>query len=137
MRPSFLQREEESLLLFLLLKTGVTAGGKLVAELLNPTGGIHELQLSSVERVAGIADVHRQLRARTSRLKRIPATALYGRFVILGMDAFFHRTALHTVLPNMFTESRILRLPADADKVRVAIRKFAFPAEWPTIAPLT
>ena len=82
-------------LLLATLEAGVTSGGKLVLELLDPACRIDELQFARVEGVAHVADIDLQLLARAPRDKLVAAAARNLGFVIFGMDAVFHdRTAL-------------------------------------------
>jgi len=89
---------EESLLflrgLFWLLQTGVASGLELRTEFLDSSGGVYELQLAGVERVASVANIDFQFRSRTARHKCIPTTASYRCFEILWVDTFFHRPVL-------------------------------------------
>src|SRR5687767_7192588 len=77
-------------LLLAALVSGVTRRGKLGLELLDPSGGIDELQFARVERVADIANVDLQLLARTARGELVAATAAHLREEIFRMDAVFH-----------------------------------------------
>ena len=72
------------------LQACIRSSSELVLELLDSTGGVNILELASVKRMAFTANVDFQLFANTSRLKRVPATAGDGRFLIIGMDAVFH-----------------------------------------------
>lgn len=78
----------------LALKAGVSAGRKLVLELLDTTGGVDELQFSSVERMAHVADVDLQLFPRAARLEAVATPAGDLRFEVLGMNAIFHDLSL-------------------------------------------
>ncbi len=65
--------------------------GVALAELLNAAGGVEDLLLAGVERVAGRADFDVQVASeRRARLEAVPAAAGDGDFVVLGVDFVFH-----------------------------------------------
>lgn len=76
---------------FLGLQARVRASGKLRLEFLNPTGGIHVLQLAGIKRVARVANVDANFRSGATGYKRIPATAGNLGLLVLGMNVVFHR----------------------------------------------
>jgi hypothetical protein len=72
-----------------------------LAEALDPSGGIHELLLTRVVRVAFSADFHVNGRVGRPRLERIAARTLNSGAAVLGMDSGFH-----DVIPR-FTASKL------------------------------
>src|SRR5262245_49621805 len=74
-------REDSALTLFVTV---------LLAEAIHATGGVDQLLLARIERVALAADVGMDLRLRRARLERVAARALDGGGVVLGMNAGFH-----------------------------------------------
>lgn len=84
-RPSQTGVVSERKLRFLLLPPIV-----FLLELLDASGGIDELLLTGVERVADGADFDRDLRQRAPGLKRIAATTDNSGLDIIGVNAFFH-----------------------------------------------
>ena len=75
---------------FLGTKTCIGACSEFGLELFDSSGGIHELELAGVERVADVANVDAELFANAASLERIAATAGYFGFLIVGMDVVFH-----------------------------------------------
>ncbi len=74
---------------------GPVANGKLhavlLAEFFHATGGVHDLLLAGVERVALRANFDVQgLAVGGAGLERIAATAGYGNFVVIRMNVGFH-----------------------------------------------
>src|SRR6185369_16101646 len=61
-----------------------------LAEALDAAGGINQLLLAGVERVALRADLGGDLGLGGTALELVSAQALHGDFVVFGMDAFFH-----------------------------------------------
>ena len=76
------------------LKTGIGTRGELVLELFDPTGGINELELTRVERVADIANVDLEFFSGAASGEAIAATAGHFGFEVLGVDAIFHDSDL-------------------------------------------
>ena len=64
--------------------------GELLAEALDPAGGIHQTLLAGEERVASGTDVRVDLGLRGASLESIPARALDRRGGVLGMNVGFH-----------------------------------------------
>src|SRR5882724_4520488 len=65
--------------------------GVLLAEFLHAAGGVHDLLLAGVERVAIRADFHVQgLAQRGAGLEGIPATAGDGNFLVFWVDLGLH-----------------------------------------------
>jgi hypothetical protein len=63
----------------------------LLAETLDSTGGIHDLLLAGVERVARRTDLDVQwLAVRRLGLERVAAAASHFDFLVFRVDAFFH-----------------------------------------------
>jgi hypothetical protein len=63
----------------------------LLAEFLDPAGGVHDLLLAGVERVAGGTDFHVQgLFHGGAGGEAVAAAARHVDFVVLGMNAGFH-----------------------------------------------
>src|SRR5574337_659442 len=62
-------------------------------EALDATARIDELLLPGVERVAVRADLDVELGARRPRHEGVPAAAVHGRELILGVDSGLHRRA--------------------------------------------
>jgi hypothetical protein len=63
----------------------------LLAEFFHASGGVHDLLLAGIERVAGGTDFHVQrFDHRGTRSERIPATAGHRDVGILGMDFRLH-----------------------------------------------
>ena len=83
------------------LKTGVSTRGELVLELFDPTGGINELELSGVERVADIANVDLKFFAGTASSETVSATACHLGFVVFWVDAVFHDRDLRKLRVEM------------------------------------
>jgi hypothetical protein len=61
-------------------------------ELLDHSGGIDELLLPGVKRVAGATDLEPQLLLGRPCIERVPAGATNFDVVILGVDSTFHDT---------------------------------------------
>src|SRR5438874_1419959 len=77
-----------------LLGLGLLAG-VLLAELLDPAGGVDDLLLARVERVARRADFHVQrLAERRARREGVAAAAGDLDFLVFGMDLGFHGRSL-------------------------------------------
>lgn len=83
------------------LKTGVSTRGELILELFDPTGGINELELSGVERVADIANVDLEFFAGTASSETVSATACHLGFVVFWVDAVFHDRDLRKLRVEM------------------------------------
>lgn len=77
-----------------ILKASVSASSELILELLDPTSGVHELQLAGVERVANIANVHSKLLAGAASYETVPASAGNLCFDVFWMNAIFHDFAV-------------------------------------------
>ena len=71
-------------------ETGVGASSEFGLELLDASGGVDELQLAGVKRMANVANVDAKLFANAASLKGVAATAGYFGFTVVGMDAVFH-----------------------------------------------
>jgi len=84
----------EPKLLFLLgfgLQASVRTSRKFVLELLNTPCGVNKLQLAGVKRVASRANVDLQFLAGAAGDKRVTATTGDLCFLILRMNAVFHK----------------------------------------------
>src|SRR3974390_918181 len=68
----------------------------LLLELLDAARRVHVLHLAGEERMARRADFDGDILLGAARLEFVAATALDGRFFILGMDVF-----LHGILQNL------------------------------------
>src|SRR5262249_28302760 len=66
----------------------------LALALLHPAGGVDELHLAGEERVAGRADLDRDVLARAAGDELVAAAARHGRLFVLGVNAFLHRVRL-------------------------------------------
>src|SRR5882672_2996872 len=75
----------------------------LALELLDHAGGVDELLLAGVERVAVRADFDGDLLARGAGRERVPAAAGDERLFIVGVDVFLHGAA---ILAKGLRESR-------------------------------
>ena len=73
-----------------ILKASISTSSELVLELLDPTGGVHELQLASVKRMANIANVHSKLLAGAASYETVPASAGNLCFDVFWVNAIFH-----------------------------------------------
>ena len=85
----------ESLLLlgsgFLLgLEARVGTSGELVLELLDPSGGVNELEFARVERMADVANVDLQFGPGAPGDETVPATAGDLGLEIFWLNAVFH-----------------------------------------------
>jgi hypothetical protein len=78
------------MLLLAALEAGITGGSKLVLELLDAAGRVHELQLARIERMAHVADIDLQLLASAARRKPVPAAAGDLGDKVIWMNAVFH-----------------------------------------------
>lgn len=76
--------------LLLVLKASVGAGREFVLKLLDPTGGVDELQLACVKRVANIANVDLHFLAGAPRYEAVATATGNLGFEILGVDSVFH-----------------------------------------------
>ena len=76
--------------LLLVLEASVGAGREFVLKLLDPTGGVDELQLACVKRVANIANVDLHFLAGAPRDEAVAAATGNLGFEILGVDSVFH-----------------------------------------------
>ncbi len=72
------------------LERSISAGGKLVLELLDTPCGVDELQFAGVERVAGVANVNLELFASASGGEAVTATAGYRDLLIVRVNSVFH-----------------------------------------------
>lgn len=72
------------------MQAGIGAGGEFVLELLDTTSGIDVLEFAGVERMALTANVDLQFLADASCFEGISATASYGSFLIVRVDAVSH-----------------------------------------------
>ncbi len=83
------------------LEAGIGTSGELVLELFDPTGGINELELTRVERVADIANVDLEFFAGTASSETVSATACHLGFVVFWVDAVFHDRDLRKLRVEM------------------------------------
>ena len=99
------------------LEAGVSGPRKFRLEFFDATFRIDEFLLSSVEGVAGTANIDLQFLPRASGLKGITTTALHVRLKIFWMDFFFHDCNLnagHDPAGLLFPGLNLTRLrPAD------------------------
>ena len=65
---------------------------ELLVELVDAAGGVHELDLTRVVRVALGADFHGDLGPGAARDERVAATTRHGTLEILGVNSVFHGT---------------------------------------------
>ena len=77
-----------------ILEASVRTCSKLILELLDPTGGIHKLQLACVKRMANIANVHSKFLAGAASHETVPASAGNLCFDVFWMNAIFHDFAV-------------------------------------------
>ena len=63
---------------------------KALFEAVHTSARVHQFLLTGVERVAFIAHLNANFRFCALRFKSIATSTLHGRYVIFGMDAFFH-----------------------------------------------
>ena len=72
--------------------TRLAATTKTATELLNAAGGVHDLLLSGVKRMAGRTHfkVQRRVLQRRAGFEGVAATAGHGDFLVIGMDIGFH-----------------------------------------------
>ena len=63
---------------------------ELAAEFLDPSRGVHILQLTGIERVASVANIDLKLRLRRAGHKAVSATAGDLRVHIIRMDVLLH-----------------------------------------------
>jgi len=93
-----MNRMEKLLLLSLLFgrKAAIAARGKLLLELVDPARRVDVLQFAGVERMTCVTNVDLELGFDAAGGKGVATTAGHRRFLILGMDAVFHRCCLFT-----------------------------------------
>src|SRR5690606_19116221 len=71
-------------------EAGVAGAGEPGLELLDPAGGVDELQLARIEGMASAANIELQFLADAAGDKTVAATAGNLRFVVVGVDVGFH-----------------------------------------------
>ena len=71
-------------------ETGVGTSSEFGLELFDASGGVNELQLAGVERMADIAYVNAKFLTNAAGLEGISATAGYLGLAVIGMDVVFH-----------------------------------------------
>ena len=76
---------------FLWRKAAIGSGSKLLLELVDAACGVHVFELPCVKGVTFIANVDLQLGADTSSRERVATTTANGGFLVIGVDAVFHR----------------------------------------------
>lgn len=96
----------------MILEAGVGAGRELVLKLLDTTGGIDELQLTCVERMADIANVDLQFFTRTPCFEAVSATAGDLRFEVLWVNAVFHNLCSVSLGVGLNTTRKSTFIPA-------------------------
>ncbi len=76
--------------LLALLEARIAGARKLVLEFLDASGGVNELQLARVKRMAHVANIDLQFFPRAARGKGVATATVDTSFVILGMDFSLH-----------------------------------------------
>jgi hypothetical protein len=86
----------------LLLFAAVGCAGKLVLELFDTSGGVHELQFARVKRMANAANIDFDLRFGRPRRKLVSATAGNVGLNIFRMNVLFHGYFCKKTTPALY-----------------------------------